>query len=157
MAGELPEDDDFSRDSIGPFGDDDSCFTCRFWWRDVSARRETSDEVFSICRRYPPSIKPTYDETYGPDPLDFDSPATTARDWCGEFEPQKKKPDTGLGVLNLGTRVFNGLECSGIETVEKLCTYSARELIRDARNVGRGGVAEIREALAKIGKSLKGD
>jgi hypothetical protein len=139
------------------------CVKCRFWGILDTQYANFIDDQDGTCRRFPPTaiLPDLRDEDGGVDSLSraytWFFPATRGGDWCGEFEPQKKKPDTRLGVLNLGTRVLNGLECSGIETVEKLCTYSARELIRDARNVGRGGVAEIREALAKIGKSLKGD
>lgn len=96
MASELPEEDEISGDSLGKYGDVDSCFICRFWWKEFADRREKSDELFSTCRRYPPArIRPwPTDATLGEwvDPLEFQQPNTCARDWCGEFQPRKAEP-----------------------------------------------------------------
>lgn len=58
--------------------------------------------------------------------------------------------------LDLPMRTRNILKEVGVDTVEKLCSHSVRELLEYAC-VGRRCVNEIREALASKGLRLKGD
>lgn len=58
--------------------------------------------------------------------------------------------------LNLTMRTRNILKECDIDTVDKLCSHSIRELLLYG-SVGRRCVNEIREALASKGLRLKGD
>ncbi|MDV2876651.1 DNA-directed RNA polymerase subunit alpha C-terminal domain-containing protein [Phytobacter diazotrophicus] len=67
-------------------------------------------------------------------------------------EHATKLPD--LDVLQLTTRVRNGLHAAGIETTSQLLTYSEIDLLK-MQWFGRKSVTEIIDVLANHGLSLR--
>jgi len=65
-------------------------------------------------------------------------------------------PATSLEELVLSVRTYDLLRKSGIKTIEDLCSWSEARLTSAGRWTRRTRV-EIKEELAKIGKSLAAD
>ena len=57
-------------------------------------------------------------------------------------------------ILNLTVRTSNCLRAEDIYTIEDLCTWTERKLLQ-IPNMGRRSVAEIKEALANMGLTLR--
>ena len=58
-----------------------------------------------------------------------------------------------VSELDLDDRTVVLLEKLGIETLEELCSFSAKGLL-SCRGIGRGTVTKIKQALKEIGRSL---
>ena len=56
-------------------------------------------------------------------------------------------------ILNLTVRVGNCLKAEGIYTLDELCQSSERRIL-SIPNLGRRSFNEIKEALAKIGRTI---
>ena len=56
--------------------------------------------------------------------------------------------------LDLSVRSYNCLKRAGISTVNELCNKTEEELVK-FRNLGKKSLKEVKEKLAKIGKSFR--
>lgn len=61
-----------------------------------------------------------------------------------------------IGELDLTVRTADCLEMLGISTVEELCAWSRKELLR-APNLGKKALVEIADACHRHGVALRGD
>jgi DNA-directed RNA polymerase alpha subunit len=73
-----------------------------------------------------------------------------------ETPEPSKSAGTHITELNLGVRVRKATTQLGINTVERLLTFTAKEL-SELRNFGAVSLAEVREKLADRGLKLKND
>jgi len=69
-------------------------------------------------------------------------------------ESMKALSGAGIEALDLTVRAENCLKSENIYTVDQLCQYSERNLLK-INGMGRKALNEVKEALAKMGRTLR--
>jgi hypothetical protein len=131
------------------------CERCKFWDRS----KLPDDANVGVCRRHAPAPRTILHHDDDDNSFCLKEwpvwPQTLGSEWCGEFQAPTL-PANGLALEDLGLsqRAFGCLWREGVRTAEQLTRLFPDDLL-DMRNLGAGTLAEVRQALARHGLTLR--
>lgn len=149
------------------------CETCRFWrplvlaqplhgrWNGYADFEEKHGQPAGTCNRFPPAVR--LDVPKGKDLAAGNFPGVNFDDWCGEWQAKvpvlAARPEWAEWVRRLPFRLRTAFRRHEINSFDALLSDAADHRYPHSRkvdplmwkNVGRGALADLCEALKELG------